>query len=137
MRVSEAASQRLRARPWRIGIRELSLAALLLACGDGTEATSDTNAAQSADDSDVLYDPERRLEIAIEMAPGDWETLREEGFSLFEFQRGEAGDFDYTFFDASVSIDGTRVDAASVRKKGGLGSLSRLRPSLVIDLDRN
>src|SRR5688572_33249834 len=125
MRVSEAASQRLRARPWRIGIRELSLAALLLACGDGTEATSDTNAAQPADDSDLLYDPERRLEIAIEMAPGDWEALREEGFSLFEFQRGEAGDFDYTFFDASVSIDGTRVDRSEERRVGKEGRARR------------
>jgi len=139
MRLSVEASKRRRSITRRSETGWLALAALLVACGDGTKDTNDTNAAATlpADDSAVLYDPARRLEIAIEMAPADWDILREEGFSLFEFQRGEAGDFDYTFFDASVSIDGTRVDAASVRKKGGLGSLSRLRPSLVIDLDRN
>jgi hypothetical protein len=91
----------------------------------------------AADPTDVVYDAGRRLEIDIEMAPADWDALKDQGFSLFEFQRGEAGDFDYTFFDASVTIDGQRLEGVSVRKKGGLGSLSRLRPSLIIDLDRN
>jgi len=110
--------------------------ALLPGCGEGAPATGGAEVAAS-DESDVLYDPQHRLEIDIELPPGDWDALREQGFSLFEFQRGEAGDFDYTFFDARVTIDGQRLEAASVRKKGGLGSLSRLRPSLVVDLDRN
>ena len=116
------------------------LSALLAGCGDASSdpaAQQSTGAAATDDASDVVYDPRRRLEIEIEMAPGDWDVLREQGFSLFEFQRGEAGDFDYTFFDARVTIDGEALEGAAVRKKGGLGSLSRLRPSLIIDLDRN
>ena len=113
----------------------VGLGALLAGCGD--EGTPSSEGPPAADESGALYDPERRLEIEIEMAPADWDALREQGFSLFEFQRGEAGDFDYTFFDADVSIDGARAPAASVRKKGGLGSLSRIRPSLILDLDRS
>jgi hypothetical protein len=109
---------------------------LLSGCGnDGARLAGDETA--GGDETGVVYDPRRRLEIDIEMAPSDWDTLREQGFSLFEFQRGEAGDYDYTFFDATVTVDGERLDGAAVRKKGGLGSLSRLRPSLIVDLDRN
>jgi hypothetical protein len=112
----------------------LALVALVPGCGndDGPAPSQDTVLATGD-----LYDPLRRLEVEIEMPAADWDALREQGFSLFEFQRGQAGDFDYTFFDADVRIDGQRVERASVRKKGGLGSLSRLRPSLIVDLDRN
>lgn len=115
------------------------LFASALACGgsDDEPTTGAVDALDVADPMGDLYDPHRLLEIEIELPPADWDALREQGFSLFEFQRGEAGNYDYTFFDASVTIDGTRLDAASVRKKGGLGSLSRLRPSLIVDLDRN
>ena len=110
-------------------------AALVAACGDDEPRESSlVDAIRATGDP---YDPRRRLEIEIEMPPADWGALREQGFSLFEFQRGEAGDFDYTFFDADIRIDGQLVENASVRKKGGLGSLSRVRPSLIIDLDRN
>jgi hypothetical protein len=106
--------------------------ASISACGDDTAPASES----AAGPSDQFYAAGRRLEIEIELPPADWDVLREEGFSLFEFQRGEASDFDYTFFEASVSIDGQRVERASVRKKGGLGSLSRSKPSLIIDFDR-
>jgi len=117
-----------------------AICALSAGCSDASSPATASEVAETAatdDASDVVYDPQRRLEIEIEMAPADWDALREQGFSLFEFQRGEAGDFDYTFFDARVTIDGEALDGAAVRKKGGLGSLSRLRPSLIIDLDRN
>ena len=117
-----------------------AICAVLAGCGDAGPATTTSEMAERAatdDASDVVYDPQRLLSIEIEMAPADWDALREQGFSLFEFQRGEAGDFDYTFFDARVTIDGEALEGAAVRKKGGLGSLSRLRPSLIIDLDRN
>lgn len=122
---------------WKKARGWASLLALLalLGCGgdDDTAIVADGSLQASGD----LYDPQRLIEVEVEMPDADWDALREQGFSLFEFQRGEAGDFDYTFFDADISIDGQRVERASVRKKGGLGSLSRLRPSLVIDLNRN
>lgn len=129
-----------RGRPGAVVLRPgcewalLALVALVPGCGndDGPAPSQDTVLATGD-----LYDPLRRLEIEIELPAADWDALREQGFSLFEFQRGQAGDFDYTYFDADVRIDGQRVERASVRKKGGLGSLSRLRPSLIVDLDRN
>jgi hypothetical protein len=116
---------------------QLGMAALALACGDADASTAINASSPAEDRSDELYEPERRLEVQVEIAAADWAELREQGYSLFEFQRGEAGSFDYTFFDATVTIDGERVERASVRKKGGLGSLSRLRPSLIVDLNRN
>lgn len=133
-------------RRWTLIARRVGAIGALLApltgCSDASSAVADPavidlEMAATDDSSDVVYEPGRRLEIEIEMAPADWDALREQGFSLFEFQRGEAGDFDYTFFDARVTIDGEELEGAAVRKKGGLGSLSRLRPSLIIDLDRN
>jgi hypothetical protein len=115
----------------------LGVAILGVACGNDDERTAINASSPAEDRSDELYDPARRLEVQVEMAAADWSELREQGYSLFEFQRGEAGDFDYTFFDAAVTIDGERVESVSVRKKGGLGSLSRLRPSLILDLNRN
>jgi hypothetical protein len=115
----------------------LGVAILGVACGSDDERTAINASSPAEDRSDELYDPARRLEVQVEMAAADWSELREQGYSLFEFQRGEAGDFDYTFFDAAVTIDGERVESVSVRKKGGLGSLSRLRPSLILDLNRN
>jgi hypothetical protein len=86
---------------------------------------------------EALFDPGRLLEIEIEMGSGDWDLLREEGYSLFEFQRGEAGDYPYTYFSGSISVDGHRLDDVAIRKKGGLGSLSRHRPSLKVNFRGN
>lgn len=133
MTKTDDARTRRRSVPSRL--LRLGLGALALGSGCGDEAPAAGGEAVLA--MGDLYDPQRRLEIEIEMPGADWDALREQGFSLFEFQRGEAGDFDYTFFDADVRIDGQRLERASLRKKGGLGSLSRLRPSLIIDLDRN
>jgi hypothetical protein len=127
---SSSKARRLAAR-WAL-VASVASVASVAACGDETKPARES----TADLSDQLYAPRRRLEIEIELPPADWDELREQGFSLFEFQRGEAGDFDYTFFEADVRIDGQSLRRASVRKKGGLGSLSRARPSLIIDLDR-
>lgn len=122
-----------RGRACRCALLTLGLLALAPGCGGDEPAPAGDGALATGD----LYDPQRRLEIEIDMPVADWDALREQGFSLFEFQRGEAGDFDYTFFDADVRVDGQRLERVSVRKKGGLGSLSRLRPSLILDLDHN
>jgi hypothetical protein len=122
-------------RPTHAPLRLALCFVTALGCGDDP-ASSLTGQVQP-DLSDQVYDPQHLLQVEIEMAPAEWDTLREQGFSLFEFQSGEVGEFDYTFFDAAVTIDGERLTDVSVRKKGGLGSLSRHRPSLILDLDHN
>jgi spore coat protein H len=118
----------------------------LLGCGDGLRSSNVIRGEEpvqpgpglrEADPTDAIYDPHHLLEVELEMDPADWGVLREQGLSLFELQRAEVQDFDYTFFDADVAIDGQLVQGAAVRKKGGLGSLSRLRPSLIVELDRD
>ncbi len=72
----------------------LALVALVPGCGTDDEPAASQDTVMATGD---LYDPLRRLEIEIEMPAADWDALREQGFSLFEFQRGQAGDFEYTF----------------------------------------
>ena len=44
-------------------------------------------------------------------------------------------DFNFTEFVADVTIDGTVINDVEIRKKGFLGSISRIRPSLKLDFD--
>lgn len=88
----------------------------------------------SPDALDQLYSREHLLEIAIELAPADWEQLRGEGRGLIEGFLGPGGEsFEYTEFNGTASVDGQRYTNVSIRKKGYLGSLSRPRPSLKLD----
>lgn len=80
-----------------------------------------------------IYDPEHVVEVAIELSPDDWQLLRAEGRSLFDVFQGTNLELEYTELPATATIDGQRYENVSVRKKGFLGSLSQLRPSLKLD----
>lgn len=92
------------------------------------------------DDSDLLFEADRVLEVAIEMAPEDWDELRRQTRDVYAMLDGE-GCLDepfgspFTYFEATVTIDGEVRERAGVRKKGLLGSLSEERPSLKVDLE--
>jgi spore coat protein H len=85
------------------------------------------------DDLDPLYAKPHRVEVSIELAPDDWQVLRSEGRSLFDGFIGESQEFAFTEFTGAANVDGVRYENVVVRKKGFLGSLSRLRPSLKLD----
>jgi hypothetical protein len=80
-----------------------------------------------------LYDPEHLLEVSIELAASDWEALRAEGRSLFDFFLQQNTELEFSEFAAVATVDGQRYADVTVRKKGALGSMSRLRPSLKLD----
>lgn len=118
----------------------------LVACGgessvvDGglaRDAAADAGFDASTDDVDV-YDPDHLLFIEITLPPASWDALREQTRDFMETLGGDclAAPFGspFTWFEASVTIDGTRYPRVEVRKKGFLGSLSSTRPSLKIDL---
>lgn len=85
-----------------------------------------------------VYDPERVLEIRVDLPPESWEALRNQSRSLVGTLSGDclAGPFDqpFSWFEGSVSVDGAEFARVDVRKKGFIGSLSTARPGLKLDL---
>jgi len=81
-----------------------------------------------------LYAPTELLEIELTLADADWEQIRGEGRSVNAVLAGcDDPDFAYTEVPASAVIDGESVEGLGLRKKGFLGSLSTVRPSLRVD----
>lgn len=106
--------------------------------GDGGDGDAGSDAGDAGDDqtelSATVYDPDALLEVELTLAEDDWELVRNEGRSLTDVFAGcDDPDFAYTEVLASVVIDGEAIDGIGVRKKGYLGSLSSLRPSLRLD----
>ena len=98
-----------------------------------------------ADDhpSDAYFALERVLDISIEIAGEDWDALRHQT-RTFEDVIAEIEEYGlsrpfadiYTWFGATVTVDGeTRADVG-VRKKGFLGSQSDTKPALKLRFDK-
>ncbi|HRI64295.1 MAG TPA: CotH kinase family protein [Polyangium sp.] len=87
--------------------------------------------------SNAVYDEAHMLEVAIEMAPADWETLRHEAPPLEHFLNANCQDApptnNYVYMSATVTVDGHTLSNVGVRKKGNLGSASLSKPSLKVD----
>jgi hypothetical protein len=91
------------------------------------------------DPSDGMFDPDRVLDVAITMAPEDWEALRHQSRKASEIL-GEgcmdgSKESPYTQFPATVTVDGVELAMSAVRKKGFLGSASISKPSLKVSFD--
>lgn len=85
----------------------------------------------SIEETAVLFAPNHLIQVEIEMAESDWDTLRHQGRSTPHTMSGcRDEDFEYDYFQAVVTIDGQRYEKMAVRKKGFIGSLSVIRPSL-------
>jgi spore coat protein CotH len=86
------------------------------------------------DPTEWLFDPQRVLDVRVEMAAPDWEQLRFQRRDPDELLVGDclAGPKESPFvhFPARLTIDGETVDQVGVRKKGFLGSASLSKPSL-------
>ncbi|MBW2385410.1 MAG: CotH kinase family protein, partial [Deltaproteobacteria bacterium] len=100
----------------------------------GSAPTSQCN---DLDLTPMAFDPDHILDVDIVVDPADWEVLRKQQRGLMETFGGACGlapaPDPYTFFSADVTVDGTTVTGAGVRKKGFFGSLDRQKPSLKID----
>lgn len=87
-----------------------------------------------------LFDPNRVIEVEIEMDEADAEALAIQTRNLLDTLSGEctAQPFGspFSFFPAEITIDGAiRRKEIGIRKKGFLGSLNTEKPSLKIDLE--
>ena len=93
--------------------------------------------------SDAYFALDRVLDISIEIAPEDWDTLRNqtrtfedllEEIEKYELSRPFADI--YTWFSGTVTVDGETRANVGVRKKGFLGSQSDAKPSLKLRFDK-
>ncbi len=109
---------------------------------DGGQGAQDA-AADSGPEPDptaALFDMGRVLRVEIELAADDWDTLRYQRRTIIDIigpgcMDGPAFD-PFTWFEASVTVDGERLERVAVRKKGFLGSLSDTKPSLKLKFDK-
>ena len=96
-----------------------------------------------ADPSDAYFALDRVMDVSIEIAVEDWDTLRhqtrtlEDVFAEIE-EYGLSRPFAsiYTWFSATVTVDGETHAEVGVRKKGFVGSQSDTKPSLKLRFDK-
>jgi len=85
--------------------------------------------------SDDFFNSEHVIDVRIEMPAEDFAVLRAEGRTLASAESECIEDFEFTEFVADVTIDGVVINNVEIRKKGFLGSISRIRPSIKLDFD--
>ena len=97
----------------------------------------------AAHPSDAYFALDRVMDIRIEIAVTDWDTLRHQTRTFedliaeieeYELSRPFAGI--YTWFSATVTVDGETHADVGVRKKGFLGSQSDTKPALKLRFDK-
>ena len=109
----------------------------------GDAAVPSDQGEAEADPSDAYFALERVLDISIEIAAEDWDTLRHQT-RTFEDLIAEIEEYGlsrpfagiYTWFSATVTVDGETHAEVGVRKKGFLGSQSDTKPSLKLRFDK-
>lgn len=98
-------------------------------------------ASPEPDPTEALFAPDHVVEVVVELPPADWDALRGQGRAGLDTRGADCMDAPwpspYTWFTGSVTLDGAPYAQVGVRKKGFFGSLSRRKPSIVLDLDRN
>lgn len=106
---------------------------------DSTEPAP-TDRSDGPDLSEPFYGTDRVLDVSITIDPADWETLRNQTRSFVDILAGDCldgpADDIFTWFEATVTVDGETLEKVGVRKKGFLGSLSRSKPSLKVRFDK-
>ena len=98
-------------------------------------------AADASHPSDPYFALDRVLDVSIEMASEDWERLRGQTRTLADILVGadcldSPADDIFTWFEATVTVDGEVHTQVGVRKKGFLGSLSKVKPALKVRFDK-
>ena len=96
---------------------------------------------QAPHPSDPYFALDRVLDVSIEMASEDWDRLRAQTRTLADILVGadcldSPADDIFTWFEATVSVDGESHTQVGVRKKGFLGSLSKVKPALKVRFDK-
>ncbi len=110
---------------------------------DPTPIPTSAPSGQGPHPTDPYFALGRVLDVDIEIAPGDWDTLRHQT-RTFEDLIEEIGTdclskpftHIYSWFPAQVTVDGETHAKVGIRKKGFIGSQSSDKPSLKLRFDR-
>jgi len=123
----------------RIGGALLASSVLVLTACGSEEPSSPFAPTDPAGD---LFAPGHVVEVSIDIAPGDWDALRRQSRTWWDIVAVEEGRClaqpfpkPFTWYRASVTVDGMRRDNVAVRKKGFLGSLNAEKPALKVRFD--
>ncbi len=109
-------------------------------CVSSGDADTDNDADSGAPDedlSDLMFDSEIIVEVAIELHPADWDFIRTQTRTLsmdLDCPDGPVGS-PFVYRSGTVTVNGERYENVGVRKKGFLGSLDDHKPSLKIKFD--
>jgi len=115
----------------------------LIACSSAVKPNGATRdepkAAPTESTGEAFFDPTHLLAISVSMPEEEWRALRTKGrdASTLATECKQPAAKIYPFYRGEVTIDGVALKAVDVRKKGFLGSLSVLQPSLKLRLDSN
>lgn len=115
------------------------LLAAATACGSDGNGNGEGADGGPGDGGDELFARDL-LEVRIDMDTASWDEMRHQ-IKTRHSQYGRADCRDapapnpYTWFPATVTIDGERIPVTGVRKKGNLGSQSTLIPSMKLRFD--
>ena len=122
----------------RVGTVALAVLCLFSACGSEDPETLFS----AIDPAGRLFEPGRVIEVSIDIAPADWDALRRQTRNWWDIVAVEGGQClaepipkPFTWFPASVTVDGEVRGNVAVRKKGFLGSLDDERPALKVRFD--
>ena len=108
-----------------------------------TSEETDTEKTGKADLSAAFFALDRVLDISIEIDSDDWDTLRHQTRTFadliaeiekYELSRPFADI--YSWFSATVTVDGETHSQVGVRKKGFIGSQSDTKPALKLRFDK-
>lgn len=130
-------------------MRQRSLASLALTCctltlcclaacaAEGDRAATDKAA---NDEGDLIFDPATLIEVEIELAPADWDLVRNDKRDFSGFDTNcPPGPYPDTYTwrpAAKVRVQGRQAVNVGVRKKGLIGSVSNVKPSLKLKFDK-
>ena len=126
------------AKPAICGAVALLAAALLLAPNQPAAAQADSG----GHPGDPYFALDHVLDVAVEMAPADWDRLRRQR-RIFDLHRGgaECGAQPfpqvYSYFAADVTVDGRRYGGVGIRKRGHGSSSGREKPGFKIAFDKS
>ncbi len=86
-------------------------------------------------DTADLFDLDRILQVSVQMQDEDWDAMRVDGRAYYQ-EIGAPCFPGYTWFTGTVTIAGETTEAVSIRKKGGWGSVSDVKPSFKLDFGK-
>ena len=97
---------------------------------------ADTVGGPTVAPTEVLFPSDRAIEVFITLDPDDWASLRAQTRTITDILGPgcleQPFESPFTYFPATVVVDGEEVEHVGVRKKGFLGSLSEKKPSFKI-----